>query len=76
MTALDLFRSGMDTVQIAQRLNITEAAASNLVWKLRCREHNLASIYMPGPARQFPGRPLKSKWFIDPSSVRIKAAGC
>lgn len=76
MNALKLFRTGLDTVQIAARMDISEAAAADLVWRERCKEKRLAAIYSPAPRRLFPTRPLRSKDFVDPSSIRIKAAGC
>lgn len=35
-SALELFRLGLDTVEIAKRLNVTEAVASRLVFEQRC----------------------------------------
>lgn len=35
---LSLFRSGMDTYDIAKRLNVHESIVSRRIWVARCRE--------------------------------------
>jgi hypothetical protein len=44
-SALELFRLGLDTVQIAARLAITEADASHLIYCQRCHERGLPIRY-------------------------------
>lgn len=44
-SALELFRLGLDTVQIAARLDVTEAEASHLVFCERCHERGLPIRY-------------------------------
>lgn len=41
-SALELFRLGLDTVEVAARLNVTEAQASHLIYCERCLERCLA----------------------------------
>ena len=51
MTALELFRSGLDTKEIAQALTahfkryISEAVASRMLHEQRCAERGLAVVY-------------------------------
>lgn len=40
-SALELFRLGLDTVEVAARLNITEAQASHMIYCERCLERGL-----------------------------------
>lgn len=40
-SALELFRLGLDTADIARRLDVTEAQASHLVYCERCLERGL-----------------------------------
>lgn len=44
-SALELFRLGLDTAQIADRLSVTEAEASHLVFCERCHERGLPIRY-------------------------------
>ena len=44
-SALELFRLGLDTTQIAARLGVTEAEASHLVFCERCHERGLPIRY-------------------------------
>ena len=41
MAALELFRSGLDTVEIAKRLGVSEAVASRMVFEQRSQERGL-----------------------------------
>lgn len=41
-SAIELFRLGLDTVEVAARLNITEAQASHLIYCERCLERGLS----------------------------------
>lgn len=41
---LNLFRQGHDTIEIAKRLNMTEARVSKFVWVARCREKGPATF--------------------------------
>ena len=45
-TILELFRSGMDTFDIAKLRGMGEAEASRTVWIQRCREKNLPQEYL------------------------------
>lgn len=47
MNALELFRSGMDTVEIAGELRVSEAVASRLVYERRCQEMSLPVESVP-----------------------------
>lgn len=44
-SALELFRLGLDTVDVARRLNITEAQASELIHCERCHARGLPIRY-------------------------------
>lgn len=59
-TILELFRSGMDTLDIAKHFKITEAEASRIVWRQRCREKNLPQTYL-GKAREVRHWPAVAK---------------
>jgi hypothetical protein len=51
LAALQLFREGRDTADIAQMLGIPEAHASQLVWLARCRAKGLpAELLTPSGA--------------------------
>ena len=51
LAALQLFREGRDTVEIAAVLGLSEARASQLVWLARCRAKNLpAEMLTPAGA--------------------------
>jgi hypothetical protein len=41
LAALQLFREGKDTADIAVMLGVSEARASQLIWMARCRANNL-----------------------------------
>ena len=55
LAALELFRAGRDTADIAVALGVSEARASQLVWLARCGARNLpAEIATPsGSVRRF-----------------------
>lgn len=44
-SALELFRLGLDTADIARRLDVTEAQASHLIYCERCHERGLPIRY-------------------------------
>lgn len=50
-SALELFRLGLDTVEVARRLAITEAEASHLIFCERCHERGLPIHYEREPRR-------------------------
>lgn len=54
-----LFKSGKDTVQIAELLGISEAVASRRLFIARCKRLKLAIGFEPRDARR-PGRPRKA----------------
>lgn len=43
---LGLFRSGLDTAQIAKIMHIQEARASKLLWVARCHERGLPATFL------------------------------
>jgi predicted transcriptional regulator len=51
LAALQLFREGRDTADIAEMLGVTEARASQLIWLARCRAKHLpAELLTPSGA--------------------------
>ena len=56
LAALQLFREGRDTADIAEMLGICEAQASQSIWLARCRAKNLpAELLTPsGTVRRPP----------------------
>ena len=44
--ALTMFRLGLDTAQIAERLGCSEPTASRYVWVARCHEQNLPADFL------------------------------
>jgi hypothetical protein len=53
LRALQHFRHGFDTMEIAKRLGVTEARASMLVWAARCHARDLpADMLRAGEVRR------------------------
>lgn len=50
---LRLFRSGMDTCEIARKLHVTEGGVvSRDLWLARCEEKNLPALYLVKKTRE------------------------
>ena len=63
LAALQLFREGRDTADIAQRLGVPEARASQLVWLARCRARGLPAEWLSpdGTVGRAPGMSIAAK---------------